>query len=252
MIFLGTAQSKVNPQNWYGWSGNLAGTIPDILLSAETLKPKLRKTYILKDEETTVEGYIQLFSEVSKIVEPGELIVWWDSGHGCDGLQTSQLEDNFQADQGITAYNGIISDTQIAKLIGMFKQGKLVYACDRCHSGSMYREIKKTSAKALPKPIQAQLTAYDYQQRDFLFPQDTTLKIPLKYFGACQVNQTADDLGYNGRFTYEFWSCYKKNRNLPYISLYNKMLSKFPSNQTPKYVNASSDKIFNTEKAFNI
>ncbi|GEM_PF-6380187 len=250
MIFLGTAQSHVNPQNWYGWSGDLSGTIPDILLAADILKPKLRKTYILKDEETTINGYIQVFSELSKIVEPGELVVWWDSGHGCDGLQTSFFEDKFQADQGIAAYDGIISDNQISKLLGMFTKGKIVYGCDRCHSGSMYREVKKMNTKALPKDIQSQLSPYDYTSKDNLFPQDTTLKVPLKYFGACQVNQVADDLGYNGRFTYEFWSCYKKNKNLPYVSLYNKILSKFPRTQTPKYTNLSSDKTFNTEKAF--
>lgn len=249
MIYLGTAQSHVNPKNWYGWSGPLSGTVPDILLGADILKDKVRKTFILRDEETTVEGYIQVFKEISAIMED-ELLVWWDSGHGVEKLSQSSDEDTyFTPDQGIAAYDGIISDNQVAALLGTLTKGRVLFACDRCHSGSMYRAVKKTS-KAVPKLITSNLTAYDYDKRNILFPTSTTLKVPLKYFGACQENQTAMDMGYNGKFTAEFWSCYKKNRNLPYISLYREMLGKFPATQTPKYVNRSSDKIFNTEVAF--
>lgn len=254
MIYVGTAQTRVDKNSYNGWEGKLSGTLPDIVVGAEILKSKVRKNFILKDEETTVKGYIQLFTEVSKIAEPGELIVWWDSGHGCQRLQSAYQEEGFVADQGIAAFDGIISDNQVAKLLGMFKGNRIVYGCDRCHSGSMYRNSSKVnpSVKAVPREIQKAFTAYDYKLRDRFFPVDAALKSDLKYFGACQENQYAMDLGYNGKFTYEFWACYKKNGNVPYISLFRDMLSKFPPTQTPKYTNLSTNKKFNTELAFTV
>lgn len=276
--YIGTALRTVDPKMWWGWDGQLAGTVPDIILTQKKLEKLGYESHILLTQKCTVENVIKLHVEIANKAVAGDIVVWWHSGHGADKIsdgaegETGGKTNDIDFDEAIALYDVMMTDNQIARTLSMYKKGvRLVVAFDTCHSGQMYRFIpdyknslyaefgEQVKMKYVPRDIQDLATLKIKNAEDFapaysLLPKSPTIKADLKVYGACQVNQTAADLGTNGFFTKVFWNVYDDfGGKLPYVTLHKKMLPKCPSDQTPSYYTQKGNSTrFNNENVFTI
>ncbi len=276
-FYIGTALRTVDPNMWWGWSGLLKGTESDVKLTESKLKMFGYESNTLLTKDCTVENLISLHKEVANKAMDGDIVVWWHSGHGVAGLfdggtgENNGDKNNDLRDEGIVLYDLIFTDNMIEKTLAMYKKGVRIFVgFDTCHSGQMYRFApmymnafveeygNDIAFKYLPEEIELKAkanyaNAYDFQHIHSLLPKSKTWDADVKIIGACQANQYAADLGFNGLFTARFWECYEQNKNLPYVELFRRMLPNFPPNQTPTYyTKRGNSRKFNTEPIFTI
>lgn len=160
---------------------HLAGCKADAERFKCVLEKKDFAVKMLIDAEATCMGVSKVILNTAKILEAGDLFVFYISSHGG--------RDKDKANENWCLYDGIIWDEEIVWLFSKFKPGvRILVITDQCHSGGIFkgntREIfKQTTRSTLTLPLPPTWNA-----RAAIESKDFPMLI---HFAACQEEQSA-------------------------------------------------------------
>ena len=242
--FLGFGLGSVDPKKYFGWSGKLLGTEPDIYLFASKLKPLGYSTKKVLTKKATIENFKLEIIKLSGKVKSNDLVVIVYSGHG--GQIRDKSSDEIDGlDETYCFFNGEMTDDYMFECLKLLPPCRVLMFSDACHSGTSYRNLTSNVPKF--RSILNESSSISKAS------STDELQCSLKFFGACHDEQVASDLGTNGLFTKILWECIDRNPNVTWDELYNIVLGTMPEYQLPTYKTLGKiNESFNKQSLFTI
>ena len=150
---------NVDPSTYGGWDGYCPGTEFDAnMFTARFNNLGISTTTLLTKQATKANILKALTDALSPLVE-GDMLIVTLSGHG--GQTSGTLNETDGMDEYACAYDGPILDNTINEWLCYVPKGVCVlWVCDTCNSGTMYRSVPASvvfSARSIPKAFQGQL-----------------------------------------------------------------------------------------------
>ena len=221
--------TEVDPDGYDGWDGksgcwgceidvdNVTGILRGKGFPAESIRT-------LRTREATAENVLAALRGLSHTAKPGDLVVFYYSGHGGQAVDTDGDEPD-KIDETLCCYDRQLIDDELGVVWKLFPAGvRIVMLSDSCHSGSNARDLSLMAAGTrlgLSTPESA-ITAI----RDLLTKAGAAIgadllktlgalpfsvlperalpdaqKAMLIHIGACRDNQTSDGFEDGGVFT---------------------------------------------------
>jgi metacaspase-1 len=272
--------NKVDPDQYGGWDGQLAGCINDAN-SMKAIADGLGFTsQIITDDQATLANVAQTISNSANQLDSGDLLLVTYSGHGGQVPDANAPEEEDGLDETWVLYDKMMLDNQLYALWSQFKAGVRIFVLsDSCHSGTILRDmimqqIAKTDAgakgyratpssiireKAIPAANQQQhitkfrdyYTAVQYLRAD---QSSISVSASVLLISGCQDNQTSADGDKNGLFTQNLLEVWDNGSFAgSYKQFYQAILNKMPPTQTPNYYNVGvADPNFEAQCPFTI
>lgn len=97
---------------------------------------------ILVDEEATAEGVREAFAQLAPKVRPGDVFLFFYSGHGGrGGLDEAAIDEPDRRDEYLALYEGQIFDDELKQLFGTIRAKLSILCLDSCFSGGFARDV---------------------------------------------------------------------------------------------------------------
>ncbi len=221
---------SVDPSAYGGWDGQNGcwGCELDVDNINNIISPLSFNTSNLKTKNATSTQILDGLSEAAKTCQPGDLFVFYFSGHG--GQQPDVSGDELDGqDETLVAYDREIIDDELNKVWTKFKSGVRIFMLsDSCNSGTNYRMMQKDIPKSTPiKFFSSTSTKNDFR---------TKMKAQMIHFGGCRDGFTSTGYQGGGAFTQALCNIWDNgNFNGDYPSFYQDIKSSVTSGQIVQY-----------------
>ena len=131
--------NSVDSQAWGGWSGTLADCEFDANFAAAMWRSHGIPAKVLLTKKATREACRKLLEDSLRGMVTGDLLIVWISGHG--GRRPDiQGEGADNVGEYVCAYDGPVTDNTINRWLTAVPAGvRILWVCDTCHSGTMFR-----------------------------------------------------------------------------------------------------------------
>ena len=150
---------NVDPNAYGGWDGYCPGTEFDANMFAGRFTALDIPTTTLLTKQATRANILDALTNALSTLVKGDLLIVTLSGHG--GQTSGTLNETDGMDEYACAYDGPILDNTINEWLCYVPKGVCVlWVCDTCNSGTMYRSVPASvvfSARSIPKAFQGQL-----------------------------------------------------------------------------------------------
>jgi hypothetical protein len=245
----------------YGSELRLRGCKNDAYNMKAFLKSQGYDTFILTNEQATIENVISAYTKLATKAKSGDTIVFYNSSHGA--LTGSNYMDKDKEDKGgdqVTClYNGLVLDDVWQRLMRLYPKGcTFIFIWDTCHAETAYKifEIgtQNVLVDILPKTCDVSKVSvanyFDVQKLEKLVPYSKkTFQGTLLSLTSCLENQTSKDGKYEnmyqGFFTYSLLKALTSNPNLSFDEMSAIKIDMEEGDQTPVF--KKSGKKINTK-----
>lgn len=233
--------SRVNSSMYGGWTGENGcwGCELDVDNMTKIMSPLGFKIATLKTEKATAENILKALRTAAEMVQPGDIFVFYYSGHGGTEADTNGDEIDKQ-DETLIAYDRPLIDDELAEVWNQFAPGVRIFmASDSCHSGTNFRALGG-------QPVQ---TPAILGQRSM-----EEMKAELIHMGGCRDDGTSAGYTGGGAFTMALCDLWKNGAFTGnYSDLLKQIAARVSETQIPQYneygpVSAS----FRAQKPFTI
>jgi len=149
--------NRVDPSAYRGWEGKLPDCEYDAMRAADLWESYgIPTTTLLTENATRNKCYETLKKSISELTA-GDLLIVWISGHGGQMPDYSGDESD-QLDEYVCAYDGPVTDDTINKWLSEVPEGIcILWICDTCHSGTMYKIDPPVFSKKAMSSFKGQL-----------------------------------------------------------------------------------------------
>jgi len=131
--------NRVNPSAYNGWSGALTDCELDAEMWAGTWREAGIETVCLLTEEATIERCRVTLKSAVETLRAGDTLIVCISGHGGQ-YEDGSGDEADGMDEYVCAYDGPVLDDTICEWLGSVPTGvRVLWICDTCNSGTMYR-----------------------------------------------------------------------------------------------------------------
>jgi hypothetical protein len=267
--------NSVDPKDYGGWSGDLAGCEADAQSMKEIARDQGFKVTMLLTKEATREAVTHKIKAASSSLRAGDIFLLCYSGHGGQ-LPDRNDDEPDSIDETWCLYNSQLVDDELYSILGKFERRvRILVTSDSCHSGSVTRiasnrklvDARKTNVgegerryRFMPhdeifRAYQAKKGFYDKILRNRnLAESENSVKASVILISGCQDNQYSLDGTFNGLFTSKLLAVWKDgNFDGSYKSFHNAIVNRMPSTQTPNYyLTGALDAKFQMQKPFTI
>jgi len=133
--------NRVDPSAYDGWEGKLPDCEYDATKAADLWKSYGIPTITLLTENATRNKCYEALKKSISELQTGDLLIVWISGHGGQMPDYSGDETD-QLDEYVCAYDGAVTDDTINEWLSEVPKGIcILWICDTCHSGTMYKVL---------------------------------------------------------------------------------------------------------------
>lgn len=203
--FYGQNAVDAKVADYQGWSGILAGCVPDardLAIATATMGYTATARFSgwnvngkvlpwAMSGQCTIAAWRETHAVLQACVQPGDSVIIGNSGHGGQ-YNTSEVNGGHT----LCFFDGLFRDTQQYELTRAWPEGvNVLYVFDSCHSGGLDRHAARAPIRAAP---------YFVKPRG---PTEGTVGPPSQVlanvveFCACRAAETAEDGPQNGAFT---------------------------------------------------
>ena len=150
--------NSVDPAAWGGWSGELEDCEFDASFAAEMWESHGIPATVLLTSDATIAACKLALREALDGLQAGDLLIVWTSGHG--GQMDDDSGDELdRLDEYVCAYDGPVTDDTINTWLSTVPAGvRILWICDTCHSGTMFkRPPVRFRAEAIPAAFAGEL-----------------------------------------------------------------------------------------------
>lgn len=264
-ISLHIGLNRVDPKQYAGWSGDLAGCEFDANdMIALARKQGFKPTARLLTKEATSAAVVGAISEAAKRLAGGDIFFLSYSGHGGQVKDTNGDETDGY-DETWVLYDRMLLDDELYALWTRFKKGvRIVVLSDSCHSGTVLRAAPpcidgRPAQRFMLREVgmrvyRAHKRLYDGLQRNTPPSEATSVNASVLLISGCMDNQTSSDGDRNGLFTQTLKQVWNGGTfKGTYRTFRNRIVAAMPDMQTPNYYLAgSANPSFEAEKPFSI
>ncbi|MGV9611204.1 caspase family protein [Nocardia xishanensis] len=269
--------NRVDPAEYDGWDGALAGCVNDAnSMAAIAAAEGFATTTKLLDSDATSYAIIGEIGRLANEARPGDLVLITYSGHGSQVWDVDSEEDD-DRDETWVAYDRQIVDDELYRMWAQFAPGVRIVVCsDSCHSGTVVREllsrgtrdaiveraaalsrsgeqgavkIVQGAVKAMPREVELEdnkrrRQLYSFVQR-LSGPQSRAdIQAGVVLLSGCQDSQESYDGAVNGQFTGALLDVWANGSFVGGYSLFHRKIANLmPPDQTPNLLalNAGAD-----------
>jgi hypothetical protein len=182
----------VNPTNYGGWNGELAGCVPDSRNMAEMAeRAGWQVNALWNDAECTNGALASKIAEMAGTLRRGDRFLLSYSGHGGQVPDRNKDEEDGR-DETWCLHDGELIDDSLNAMLAQFRAGvRVVVISDSCHSGTVTRAPRVPTGRS-SKPMVI---------RGLPEPEIGIVKASVLLFSGCTDDQLSGDLAEGGRFT---------------------------------------------------
>src|SRR4029450_2186924 len=212
-ISLHIGLNAVDPKQYSGWSGELAGCEFD----AKDMRAVARKhglaTRLRLTKSATRSRILGVLKRAAKKLKRNDIFFLTYSGHGG---QVPNTDNDFEPDgfdETWCLYDGELIDDELYTALGQFAAGvRISVPPDTCHSGTVLREarlaalgMRPVRPRMMPRDIALRVymeheAFYDKLQEQRRKDPRSTVRATGLLISGCQDNQTSSDGDRNGLF----------------------------------------------------
>ncbi|MCK6592386.1 MAG: caspase family protein [Polyangiaceae bacterium] len=215
--------SRVDAAAYGGWTGENGcwGCELDVDNMMKIMAPLGFTAATLKTEKATAENILKALRAAAKMVKPGDIFVFYYSGHGGTAVDANGDEIDKQ-DETLIAYDRPLLDDELAEVWNEFEPGVRIFmASDSCHSGTNFRALGG-------QPVRAPALISSKSMRE--------MRAQLIHMGGCRDDGTSAGYTGGGAFTMalcDIWhdGAFKGN----YSDLLKKVAARVRETQIPQY-----------------
>jgi hypothetical protein len=230
--------NHVDPDQYGGWDGELAGCINDANDMQKIAEDRGFTTEMLIDGDAKIGGVKDKLDQYAADLDDGDFLFLTYSGHG--GQVPDQNGDEIDGyDETWCLYDTELVDDSLYGALCTFKQGVRIFIMsDSCHSETVARRMpgpdrigvrearrafvdKQAGARSKRAPLEYTTAEYEKNkdkyaaQQTWWTPRQMPGNSPAKVLliSGCKDEQTSMDGDGNGAFTEAFLKVWKKNGN---------------------------------------
>lgn len=150
--------NSVDPMAWGGWSGELDDCEFDATFAAEMWGEHGIDTQLLLTRNATISICRDALKYALHDMKAGDMLIVWLSGHGGRENDLSG-DENDGLDEYVCLYDGPLTDDTINSWLEFVPEGvRILWICDTCHSGTMYRSKPvRFAVGAIPSQFRGEL-----------------------------------------------------------------------------------------------
>ncbi len=176
-----------------GWnaSNGTEGSELDVDNMARLLIPLGFRVKTLKTSEATHHAILQALREAAQTTKPGELFVFYYSGHGGQqpDFKSTNIDEGDGKDETLVAYDKDIIDDDLNDIWCSFAEGAGIFMIsDSCNSGTLYKGFRDFRALTPVMPVIDPLV-------------NNKMRAQLIHFGGCLDGSNAEGHRDGGLFT---------------------------------------------------
>src|SRR4030095_10761314 len=212
-ISLHIGLNAVDPKQYSGWSGELAGYEFD----AKDMRAIARKhgvaTRLRLTKSATRNRILADLKRVAKKLKRNDIFFLTYSGHGGQVPNTGNDFEPDGFDETWCLYDGELIDDELYAALNQFAAGVRIFVLsDSCHSGTVLRAVHFSSLGL--KPVRPRMMPRDIALRVYMDHEEfydklqqrgatrrTRMNATAVLISGCQDNQTSADGDRNGLFT---------------------------------------------------
>jgi metacaspase-1 len=132
--------NSVDPQEYGGWSGALAGCEHDAGTMMQIARAEGFTTRQLLTEDATSENVLGAIAGAAQDLGPGGTFLLTYAGHGGQVPNAGSDAEVDQKDETWVLYDRMLLDDELSVAFTAFREGvDIVLLSDSCHSGTVYR-----------------------------------------------------------------------------------------------------------------
>jgi hypothetical protein len=167
---------------------------------------------------------LNVFTEASRLLGVGDLLVLFNASHGGQQWDTSGDEED-RKDETLCWWDGEVIDGEIAKYLEKLRVGvRVLTVSDTCNSGTNYRGLGRRERS----------TPADLTKRLIRLVDTRVLRIRLLHFGGCADGRSSYGTEQGGEFTKALIETMRKARKaIRYDQWFNRAAKKTPWPQVP-------------------
>ena len=258
----------VDPKHYQGWDGELNACEADAEDMAAIATANGYESVVLMTKKATRKAVKDALTKFSNTLESGDILLISYSGHGGQ-LPDKNGDEKDDMDETWCLYDGEMSDDELYKLYGKFKEGvRILLFSDSCHSGTVSKDLlAQVNAlttdtrvyRAMPEAValrtyRANKVFYDDIAAEAAKDKDKPIGASVMLFSGCQDNQLSQDGTFNGLFTGQMLKTWREGVfKGNYKKFHKTILRTMPPDQSPAFtfvgkVNAA----FTGQKPFTI
>ncbi len=182
--------NKVDPDEYQGWPGYLAGCWHDADSMAATFATLDYDAQGFFDEDCTGERLRSFMADAAASLVDGDTLVFSYSGHGGQSLGMM-----LGTTETMCLFDGQLSDTELRAMLSQFKAGvNCAVVADSCHAGGLSRAVPTVRARVAPLWVTKNLPVVQAKG-------DAPIAANALLLAACQRDELAGDGDLNGAFT---------------------------------------------------
>jgi len=283
--------NAVNPDDYSGWSGDLAACEFDATDMAAIAKSKGMKSTVLLTKKATRANTLAGIRAAARQLKTGDLFFLTYSGHGGQVPDVTGEEDD-KKDETWCLYDGEVIDDELYLEFSAFAEGvRVLVLSDSCHSGTVTRAAppepgasQTGRSKMMPLAVAMRTyrehqAFYDKLQRDVaqasgkasvtdpdaalahahvaVSPRLTAIakdsKAAIILISGCQDNQTSMDGDHNGAFTEQLLQVWNDGKYRGnYAKFHAAITARMLSTQTPNFFTLGPAASFASEEPFSV
>ena len=269
--------NRVDPSQYGGWDGQLAGCHNDAFAMQKIAVERGFDVAVLLDGEATAARVLGEIDRMATALKPGDIFFVTYSGHGGQVPDTNGDEPD-GLDETWVLYDRQLIDDELYAAWGRFRSGvRIAILSDSCHSGSVSRAMLRSEhARALfaesgdagalrSRAMPAEAQAKDIERRGVLYERlqsnhpagdQVSVGASALLVSGCQDNQTSADGAVNGLFTEKLlrvWALNNGHFPRGYRQLWKGIQAMMPAVQTPQFsVVGLQSPAFEAEDPFSI
>lgn len=203
--------TAVDPLAWGGWSGECPGCDVDSETFLYMCQESGAQTVLFQNAAATRSNLFNAARSAWSDMKPGDLFVFYISGHGGQGADTNGDEADGQ-DETLCLWDGPLSDDALLDLWDEVPAGVRVFmVTDTCHSGSNFKYRPRSLRASIPREFRGGLIHY----------------------GGCADGEYSYGSASGGAFTTALVDAWDPANT--YLTWFASTAKKMPKNQTPTY-----------------
>jgi hypothetical protein len=252
--------NRVDPDQYNGWDGQLAGCINDATAMQAIADAQGYTSSLLLDDQATAEAVMGAISQAAQSLSSGDHLLLTYSGHGGQVDDCNSDEEDAQ-DETWVLYDRMLVDDELYQLFGQFAEGVRIFMLsDSCHSGTvarmmLYNQLQNMDGlsksyrsrsgpirfRAMPEKVQREVGQRDrslYRAAQWLAgrSEEQPVSASVILISGCLDNQLSSDGDGNGLFTATLLGVWQDGVfEGSHNSFWRAILDKMPATQSPNY-----------------
>lgn len=224
---------SVDAAAYGGWNGQNGcwGCELDVDNIEHILKPLGYENSILKTQTASANAVLAGLEDASKRCQPGDLFVFYFSGHGGQQPDASGDEQD-DKDETLVAYDREITDDELNAVWPKFKAGVRIFMLsDSCNSGTNYKMSMLDVAHSSPMRMFVNADSAVGRRN-----ARSTMKAQMIHYGGCKDGFTSSGYMSGGAFTQALCQTWNEGQfSGDYAAFYQAVKAKVNSGQAVQF-----------------